>query len=149
MKTHRLRASFALYASLILFLAMSSGAFFNSAQAQVQNGDQMTGKIQFKHTPVQLKDLPHPGDPFTLRVSIRKMSATTQILRVVLVRDGKFLIVSSDEAYRNDRDQPTYDFHFSLKESIEAPSNLRFRTSRFLLHLCHSQTRTVSQLFLV
>ncbi len=86
-----------------------------SAQEKAQSG-----KIRFRHTVPQLETLPAAGDPITLKVGIDNFRKTDRIMQVLLIRDGKPLLVANDSAYLNEFDLSTYEISIpSPKAELE------------------------------
>jgi hypothetical protein len=69
-----------------------------------------TGNPTLSHTPPYGTDLPFPGKLMSLEAKLLNTKQTNRKLRVLIVRDGRLLDLSTDGALLNERDIPTYKF---------------------------------------
>ncbi len=79
--------------------------------------DQPQFKIQ--HLPPKPSVLPEPGEPLTLKASLKGTRVSDMRMRLLAVTDGQLLDVSVPSATFNDKDEPSYSFtiHAPLVET--------------------------------
>ena len=79
-----------------------------------------TASISISHISPKPDELPYPGQKFKIRVQLKGTKETERQLRIIFIKDGSLIDMSSFNAELNEHDVPTYEIslHAPLAEMV-------------------------------
>jgi hypothetical protein len=95
---------------IISHIFLASLIFTLSSFAEEPLSPPQPDRTVILHQAVRAVDLPTPGAPLQLTVSLQNTRDTTRKMRALIVSDGQFFELSSNKAVFNRREEPTYTF---------------------------------------
>ncbi len=103
--------------SVTFLCLITSGFAQQSSTREVVASDKRvkdnSSLIGITHVAPRPDDIPYPGQKIQVRVQLKGTKETQRQLRMLLVRDGRLLDMSSFNAELNEMDLPTYQMSFN------------------------------------